>query len=151
MTMGKSGHSVGKWAVAAALLVAVAAGTAWASQSETASVPGGNAYRVCAQIVPGASGGVYGGKDWDDVAFSVGFGSEGLVINGISYGAYDPAASYSVTVDCRKVMGVWVASTVVADDSAGGVIVAQQPEVCLPSAAQAVTATGSSVDSLAVE
>jgi len=151
MTMGKSGHSVGRWAVAAALLVALAAGTAWASQSQSASVPGGNAYTVSAQITPGAHGGVFGGKDEGEVEFSVGFGANGLVVNGVGYGAYDPMANYTVTIECRKVMGVWVASTVVVDNSAGGVVVADQPAVCLPSAAQTVTASGEAVGALAVD
>jgi len=145
------------------LCLALAAGVAWALQSQTVAAPAGNgAFTTLAQIVPGSQGeGVVTGhkrgtktRPWeiDDVDYSVGFdGSSGLiVINGQSFGSFDPGHHYSVQVLCHSVGGLWYAESTVSDDDTQTVVATQSGHQ-IAARPEEVTAEGAEVISLTVQ
>jgi hypothetical protein len=94
---------------------------------------------------------VAGDKDNGHVNFRVAFGADGeLSVNGVPAGAFDPGATYKVTVECHKVLFVWVATTVVRNETTG-VDQFAQIGLDLSGATERVRATGMQVMALTVE
>ena len=119
------------------LTLLLVAGSAFAAQTESISLPVGQKIMVNAVLVPGANGGecVIGWADEEDLRIPVGPSSHLLL----------------VTIDIRQMQGGWYASYTVRDLDAGGSLVAQESGIELGGEPTTAQATGDSVISLTAE
>ena len=137
------------------MTIAIAAGLAWAAETQSVSTPAGDSFTVTAVIVPGTAGAEVYGNDAemedDTVIFSVGFGDDLQVdVNGTAFGGFDPVVQHTVTVSCRRVGGVWIADTTVVNDQTTQIVAQQVGYVMLDRPDEAV-ATAADVVSLEAE
>lgn len=121
--MRRYGRALNRKTLGTVLAVILVAGAAWAAESQTVAVPPGSGYTTTAVLIPGPDGGdvfIDGTRDEREVAFSVGFGSDGLLrVNGEVAGPYDPVATYRVTVVGYDSGGNWMADTTVVNENTG--------------------------------
>ena len=117
--MRTSGRSIGG-RLSLVLFVAFAS-VAAAAEIWTVDVPAGDVYLTTAVLVPGATGAeVCGERGNGHVDLRIGFGGDlKLSVNGVDAGVFDPAATYLVTVECRKVCDQWLATTRVVNQMSG--------------------------------
>ncbi len=119
--MHTSGRSTASRLGLALVLFAALAGAALAAETWVAPVPPGDAFMATAVLVPGCGGSeVCGERGNGHVDLRIGFGADlKLSVNGVDAGAFDPSATYRVTVTCQKLGCLWFATTNVVNQTTG--------------------------------
>lgn len=105
------------------------AGAALAYECRTVPAPARDHYVVTAVLAPGSSGNgeVAGGPEMpfeDETIIRICFGGDGRIrINGDDVAGYAAGGDHMVNVDCLRVNGEWVVTTIVRDPSGDCLVV----------------------------
>ena len=150
--MRTSGRNIRGGLPLALVLVSCMAGVA-AAETVVADAPNRDAYLVTATIVPGGCGAeVCGGiKGQGHVDLRIGFDADqGLVVNGVDAGTYDPESTYLIMADCHKVGGQWLVTTHIVNLTTGNTAFCQLDQAISGSGVDEFRAVAESVCQLTV-